>query len=114
MKKRKQTEEERKLKAKEQRLWKSYGLSLEEHSELVKDGCFICKRKDGRLCVDHIHIKGYKAMPPEEKRKYVRACLCFMCNTAIRCVEKTADGKRNRQMLEGIIEYFKKYPIKGE
>lgn len=101
-------------KAKAKYYWNKYGITPEEHYELTKDGCFICGRKDTRICIDHVHVKGYKQMAPEEKRKYVRSGLCFMCNTGIKCVEKTVDGKRNRKQLEGMVRYFKKYPIKGE
>jgi hypothetical protein len=34
----------------------------------------------GRLCIDHQHVRGFKAMPPEEKRTWVRGLLCFTCN----------------------------------
>lgn len=91
-----------------------YGISFEKWIEMSKDGCEICGRKDGRLCVDHIHIRGFKGMNPDDKVKYVRGCLCFMCNTALKGFEKTVDGKRNRKSLEGTYQYFKKYLLKGE
>lgn len=108
------TEEEKKLRVKEKYLWKNYGLTLEEHSELVKDGCVICHKTDGRICVDHIHVLGYKKMKPEEKKQYVRAALCFYCNTALKVFERTKDGKRNRQLLNGVYKYFQTYKLKGE
>jgi len=82
-----------------------------------QDGvCAICRTlpESGILCVDHVHIKGYKKFHAEKKQWYVRALLCYMCNTSLKAFEKTIDGKRNRQQLEATYEYFKKYPLKGE
>lgn len=44
--------------------------------------CAICKQlpKTGRLVTDHEHVKGWKKMPPEERVKYVRGLLCWVCN----------------------------------
>ncbi len=107
------------FKEKDKRLMKTYGIS--HHEWLAIYGrqlgvCAICKTLPGtgRLCVDHIHVKGFKVMKPEEKRKYIRGLLCFMCNTGLKGFEKTADGKRNRQALEGTYTYFKQFNLKGE
>lgn len=113
----KQTPEEKKLRAKELRLYKTYGITLKEFDDLlISQGmaCAVCKKIQPRMCVDHIHIKGFKAMSLEEKKKYVRGIACFMCNTGFKSFEKTVDGVRNRQALNGTFEYFKKYKLKGE
>jgi len=99
---------------KDQRLRKTYGITLDEWKELSKNGCEVCGRKDGRLCVDHIHVLGFKKMSAEDKRKYIRGAACFMCNTGFKAFEKTKDGKRNRQQLDGTYRYFLKYALKGE
>lgn len=36
--------------------------------------------KSGRLNIDHFHVKNWKKKPPEERKKYVRGLLCYMCN----------------------------------
>lgn len=105
--------------AKDRRLYLTYGITLSEWEQRLKKQhgvCSICKDRPGKgvLCVDHLHIKGFKGMPPEKKRKYVRGLLCFMCNTALKGFEKTTDAKRNRQMLEGTYAYFKEFSLKGE
>ncbi len=105
--------------AKDKRLFKTYGITFADWEVLFKKQhkvCAICKTmpKSGILCVDHIHIKGFKIMPSEEKRQYIRGLLCYMCNTGLKGFEKTIDGKRNRQSLEGTYTYFKKYKLKGE
>lgn len=106
-------------KAKDSRLKKTYGISLENWQEMLskqKGVCYICKRMPNSkvLCVDHIHVRAFKSLPEEDKKQYVRGLLCFMCNTALKCIEKTTDGKRNRQMLEGIVRYFTEFKLKGE
>lgn len=103
-----------KEKQKDKYLQRVYGITLKYWKILSKDGCKICGRKDGRLNVDHVHVKGFKKMSPEDKKKYVRSCLCFLCNTGIKCVEKFSDGKKNRKQLEGMVKYFSEFPLKGE
>lgn len=105
---------EQKEKQKNQRLLKTYGITLEEFLELSKDGCMICGRKDGRICQDHVHQKGFKKMTAEDKKRFLRGALCFFCNTGLKGFERTIDGIRNRAQLEGTYMYFKKYPLKGE
>jgi hypothetical protein len=106
----KQTEEEKK----NSYYLNKYGITYQEFKEKAKNGCEICGRKEGRLCQDHIHVSGYKGFTREDKRVYARGCLCFLCNTGIRSLERTKDGNRNRKMLEGMVKYFTVYKLKGE
>ena len=113
------TEGEKKRKAKNSTLLRKYGLTIEEWDNKLKEQggvCFICETfpKSGILCVDHCHAPKYDKLTPDEKKKHVRGLLCFLCNTAIRVYERTGNGKRNREMLEGTVRYFSKYKIKGE
>ncbi len=106
-------------KQKNKYLLSKYGITVEEYNKILKSQngvCAVCKGLPGkgRLCVDHLHILGFKKMKPEEKKKYVRGLVCFMCNTSFKSFEKTKDPIRNRQMLNGTLEYFSKYPLKGE
>jgi hypothetical protein len=62
-----------------------YGLSEDEWRALLneQDGCcFVCRRvpTTGRLCIDHEHVRGWKKMPPERRKRYVRGLLCWVCN----------------------------------
>lgn len=111
--------ERNKNKEKDVRLQKIYGITLKEWENMFEEQhgvCWICGAlpPSGRLSVDHIHIKGFKSMMAEEKKKYVRALLCYMCNTGLKGFEKTIDGRRNRQSLEGTYRYFQKFKLKGE
>ncbi len=106
-------------KEKNKRLYKTYGITLEEWEKLLKEQngvCAVCKDLPGKgiLCVDHVHIKGFKKMEPEDKKKYVRGLCCFLCNTGFKGFEKTSDGRKNRQRLEGTYKYFTKFRLKGE
>jgi len=75
--------------AKDYRLRKVYGISFYEYKRIlaVQEGnCAICGKppKPGRsLHVDHKHQQGERKLSGDEKRRYVRGLLCWMCNTAI-------------------------------
>lgn len=65
---------------------KRYGLTLEEWEAILeRQGglCAICETlpKSGRLHIEHQHVKGWKKMPPNERKKWVRGLACFRCNT---------------------------------
>lgn len=115
----KQSRQEKKDLEKGKRLLKTYGISLDDWNkkfEAQGQVCEICKTmpKSKILCVDHIHVLGFKRMEAEEKKQYVRGLLCYMCNTGLKSFEKTVDGRRNRQSLEGTYAYFIRYKLKGE
>lgn len=65
---------------------KKYGLTNEDWTAMAtRQGgvCAVCKQltKTGRLCIDHFHVKGWKKLPPEKRKLYVRGLLCWRCNT---------------------------------
>jgi hypothetical protein len=66
---------------------KKYGLSAEEYCQIYTEQgglCPICQNPlDKRTNIDHFHIKGWKRMPAEQKKKYVRGILCWTCNRLI-------------------------------
>lgn len=62
-----------------------YGLSVEEWQSIAdkqQGTCAVCKKEPttGRLCIDHEHVKGWKKMPPDQRKLYVRGLLCWVCN----------------------------------
>ena len=64
---------------------KKYGLDVASwlkvwHSQ--GEVCGVCGTvpQSGRLTIDHFHAKGWKEMPPEERRKHVRGITCTTCN----------------------------------
>ncbi len=63
-----------------------YGLSKAEWAHLAWNQggvCSICKGlpKSGRLHIDHEHRKGWRKLPPEQRKRYVRSLACFRCNS---------------------------------
>lgn len=64
---------------------KKYGLEENEWRAILESQngvCFVCEKEPskGRLCIDHEHAKGWKKMPPEKRKLYVRGLLCWVCN----------------------------------
>lgn len=64
---------------------KKYGLNEDEWramAEAQNGRCFVCEKEPGtgRLCIDHDHVRGWKNMPPERRKLYVRGLLCWTCN----------------------------------
>jgi hypothetical protein len=62
-----------------------YGLTRDDWNELASRqdyACYVCRKlpKSGRLCIDHEHVRGWKKMPPEKRKIYVRGLLCWFCN----------------------------------
>lgn len=96
---------------KDKYLFKKYGISLKDWIKMSKDGCWICGRKEGRLNVDHRHVKGYKKLLPEERAKEVRGCLCFMCNVMLGKLERR---KNARWLLGRTVAYFSVFDMFGD
>lgn len=110
------SQEELKRKQKNKRLYETYGITIEDWEKMFKEQngvCWICQTlpKSGILCVDHLHKKGYKKLESKEKKQYVRALICFQCNTAFGRIERR---KEPRKLLGRIVEYFKTFSIKGD
>lgn len=64
---------------------KKYGLSVVDWIELYtrhNGCCHICGRSFHgiRANVDHEHVRGWKQMPPEERKLHIRGLLCYTCN----------------------------------
>ena len=94
-----------------------YGITIEEKNQKLKfqnNKCDICERefkKGSRINIDHIHVKGFKKMKSEEKRKYIRALLCFRCNRALGGIERE---KEPRKFLQAIIRYSLRWKLKND
>lgn len=62
-----------------------YGLTLEGwkgHIDRQGGVCPVCKKAPttGRGVVDHEHVRGWKAKPPEQRALYVRGVTCWFDN----------------------------------
>ena len=61
----------------------TYGITQDEWVALLKAQgwrCPICLKGNCKWNTDHEHVPGWKGMPPEERKRYVRGVLCFYCN----------------------------------
>ena len=63
---------------------KKYGLDKQDYLAIVeRQGykCPICGNElRKRVNIDHFHVEGWKDMPPNLRRLYVRGCLCWFDN----------------------------------
>lgn len=85
-----------------------YGLTLAEWKAILagQNGvCAVCKRVPPslRFCVDHVHLKGWKKMSKEERRKTVRGILCARCNHQFVCRGITI------VLAEAVADYLRQY-----
>lgn len=74
-----------------------YNLTVDEYNSLVdKHGskCAICRKDDGRLCIDHCHSTGK-----------VRGILCNRCNTSLHLIENhNLHSRALKYLEEGYID----------
>jgi hypothetical protein len=83
-----------------------YGVTLEEWLELLAAqgwGCAVCRARRKRLTTDHEHVPGWKGMPAEQRKRYVRGVLCVHCN--YRVVHSRLTGVEARRIAEYIEAY---------
>lgn len=92
---------------------KRYGLSAEEWQGILKAQggvCGICglvprNKTTGaiRFVVDHEHVRGWKKLPPEERKMWVRGLVCFWCNFTYLGRGITLAKARN------VVKYLERY-----
>lgn len=85
-----------------------YGLSRDEWTEIFKrqhGGCGVCGNvpESGRLVIDHEHVRGWKVMPPEQRKLYVRGLTCWYCNHAY------LGRGINIDKAQGVVDYLTAY-----
>lgn len=92
---------------------KKYGLTVEEWWQILSsqgEVCAICKRrpKSGRYVIDHEHVPKWRKMKSEDRRKFVRGILCFLCNG--KCVSKHVTLEK----AQNTVLYLKSYKKRRE
>lgn len=90
---------------------KKYGLTVEDWQALLdaQGGvCGACGRepKTHRLVIDHDHVRGWKDMPAERRKLFVRGLLCWTCNHYRLARGATVEN------LRGAAEYLARYLAK--
>ena len=87
-----------------------YGLSQLDYRmfyEAQGGVCAVCKKPaKNTLYVDHEHVKGWKKLPPEKRKLYVRGLLCYFCNRYYLAKRMTVEKAHN------IIEYMEAYALR--
>ena len=90
---------------------KRHGLDVASWGRILQRqgfACGICGKvpKSRILNIDHQHVRGYKDMPAEQKRRYHRGLLCFQCNRHI--VSRVATPAK----LRAGAEYLEAYEVR--
>jgi hypothetical protein len=85
-----------------------YGIDLAEWRAILRRQggvCAVCRRvsEKGWMCIDHEHAPGWKRMPPEQRRRYVRGILCYFCN--FRYVGKCLTAEKARAVAAYLEAY---------
>lgn len=62
-----------------------YGMSQDDWLDLLREQksvCGVCRLppKNGKMVVDHHHVKGWKKMRPAQRKLFVRGLCCSFCN----------------------------------
>jgi len=88
-----------------------YGLSREEFRTILSHQggvCPICEKvpSTGRWVIDHQHVKNWKKLPPENRKKYVRGVTCWFCN------RNYLAKAMNERKAQNIIIYLEEYAIR--
>jgi hypothetical protein len=55
------------------------------------------------MVIDHEHVRGWKKMPPEQRKLYVRGLTCWYCNSTYLGRGLTV------AKAEGVVRYLKAY-----
>lgn len=87
-----------------------YGLSRDEWVTLLAEQngvCGVCGSvpDGGTLHIDHEHVRGWKKLAPEDKKRYVRGLVCWYDNTNLLRIGSTpARLRAAAQYLEAYTE----------
>jgi len=92
---------------------KKYGYTIPMWRELLKSQegvCFICGivPPSRILCFDHEHVRGWRKMPPEQRRLYVRGLCCVYDN--FRLLRKGVTLAKARR----VVAYLERYEARSE
>lgn len=82
---------------------KKYGLSLNDWKNILAEQgylCPVCKRVLQSPVIDHLHIRNWKKMVLEKRKKYIRGIPCNYCNR-----RRLARGM-NLEIAKNIVTYL--------
>lgn len=89
-----------------------YGLTAAEWRAILRAQggvCAVCRKvpASGRMNTDHEHVKGWRKLPPSERRRYVRGILCPWCNG------KLLGWRVTLAKAEALVLYLRNYHGNG-
>lgn len=88
-----------------------YGITAEEWLAFVAAQgwmCPICEKRPNLWNTDHEHVPGWKNMPPERRKKFVRGVLCWFCN------HKIVRSRIESTTVERVALYLKAYEARRD
>jgi hypothetical protein len=84
-----------------------YGLSAESWAIIGESQGWTCPcgrvPGTGRFNIDHEHVRGWKAMAPVDRRRYVRGLVCWTCNMFT--LAKGTTSERLRRLADYLDAY---------
>lgn len=89
-----------------QRTLKKYGLTLIEWKDMISETgyrCPICERVLATPVVDHLHVRNWRKMKQDKRKKYIRGIPCNYCNR-----RRLARGM-NLQIARNIVKYLEAF-----
>lgn len=89
-----------------------YGLSFSEWVAILESQggrCAICGGlpASGKFCIDHFHVKNWKKMPSQQRKRFVRGITCYPCNH--HCLNRNMNLTKAR----AVVEYLEKYEARN-
>ena len=87
---------------------KKYGLEQIDYRMMYEAQggiCPICEKKpkNDNFRIDHEHVKGWKKMPPEKRKLYVRGLVCMFCNRYY--LAKAINQTKARNIVKFLDDY---------
>lgn len=87
---------------------RKYGLSVEDWQDILRSqggACGACGKvpRTKRFNIDHEHVRGFKAMKPQDRKRFVRGLLCWACNSFRLARGATVEN------LRGAADYLERY-----
>lgn len=72
--------------------------------------CYICEKlpPSRRLFIDHEHVRGFKRLPAEQRKNFVRGLVCSTCN--YRILHKHATLAKLTRAVLYLQEYYARSP----
>jgi hypothetical protein len=95
-------------------VWHDLGNVVHSYLDLQDGKCPICQREftnELRPCIDHEHVRGYKKMKQENKRRFVRGLVCNYDNR--RRIPTNSKGITATEIAFNVYQYLTDYDARS-